>query len=159
MAENNLGTESHEQEKAALTLNKAAIGYLETARAAETDRDLYASVLRQIKETNLKKDAQTTAVSIIEHSPVPRFPVSPSIPESIIFGLLGGLAVGLVCIYVSNVLDRSIKTVDQAETLLSLPVLSPVPEVRPGDPSGNKNSGKAPPTAAPYPPPAAAPEG
>ena len=34
LAENNLGTESHEQEKAALTLNKAAIGYLELARQA-----------------------------------------------------------------------------------------------------------------------------
>jgi len=150
VAENNLGTESHEQEKAALTLNKAAIGYLELARQAETDRALYESVLRQIKETNLKKDAQTTAVSIIEHSPIPRFPVSPSIPKSIIFGLLGGLAVGLLCVYVSNVLDRSIKTVDQAETLLSLPVLSAVPEVRPVDPSGNNNSEKAPATAASY---------
>src|SRR5262249_14282140 len=40
-AENNLGIESHEQEKTALTLNKAAIGYLELARQAETDRSLY----------------------------------------------------------------------------------------------------------------------
>src|SRR5262249_29410337 len=84
-AEDNLGTESREQEKAALTLNKAAIGYLELARQAETDRSLYESVLRQIKETNLKKDSQTTAVSIIEHSSIPRFPVSPSIPKSIMF--------------------------------------------------------------------------
>src|SRR5260370_39445856 len=98
MAENNLGTESHEQEKAALTLNKAAIGYLELARQAETDRSLYESVLRQIKETNLKKDAQTTAVSIIEHSPVPHFPASPSVPKSIILGLLGGFA-GRPCFF------------------------------------------------------------
>src|SRR5260370_31809766 len=130
MAENNLGTESHEQEKAALTLNKAAIGYLELARQAETDRSLYESVLRQIKETNLKKDAQTTAVSIIEHSPVPHFPASPSVPKSIILGLLGGFAVVLFCFFVSNVLYPSIKTVDQAETLPALPVPSPVPRVR-----------------------------
>ena len=139
-AEKNLGIESHEQEKAALTLNKAAIGYLELARQAETDRALYESVLRQIKETNLKKDAQTTAVSIIEHSPISRFPVSPSVPKSIIFGLLGGLAAGLGFVYVSNVLDRSIKTVDQAETLLSLPVLSAVPEIRKENESDQNNS-------------------
>src|SRR5262249_54335224 len=152
-------TESREQEKAALTLNKAAIGYLELARQAETDRSLYESVLRQIKETNLKKDSQTTAVSIIEHSSIPRFPVSPSIPKSIMFGLLGGLAVGLLFVYISNVVDRSIKTVDQAETLLSLPVLSAVPEVPPANPSGNNNSEKAPPTAASYRLMAEAPEG
>src|SRR4029077_7001873 len=71
----------------------------------------------------------------------------------------GGLAVGLVFVYVSNVIDRSIKTVDQAETLLSLPVLSAVPEVRQADPSGNNNSEKAPPTAASYRLMAEAPEG
>ena len=158
-AENNLGIESHEQEKAALTLNKAAIGYLELARQAETDRALYESVLRQIKETNLKKDAQTTAVSIIEHSPVPRFPVSPSVPKSIIFGLLGGLAVGLGFVYVTNVLDRSIKTVDQAETLLSLPVLSAVPEIRKEDESGQNNSTAPLPSSVTYRLMAEAPEG
>ena len=47
---------TQEQEKAAFALNKAAIGYQELARQAETDRALYESVLRQIKETNLTKD-------------------------------------------------------------------------------------------------------
>jgi uncharacterized protein involved in exopolysaccharide biosynthesis len=90
--EANLTVGVREQEKAALALNKAAIGYQELARQAETDRALYESVLRQIKETNLTKDVKTTPISIVEHSPVPRFPVSPSIPKSILFGLLGGLA-------------------------------------------------------------------
>ena len=65
--------------KAAIALNKAAIGYQELARQAETDRALYESVLRQIKETNLTKDVKTNAVSVIEHSPVS---VVPGKPES-----------------------------------------------------------------------------
>src|SRR5438552_16643680 len=83
-----------EQEKAALALNKAAIGYQQLARQAETDRALYESVLRQIKETNLTKDVKMTAVSMVEHSPLARAPVSPSPKKSILLGLLGGLAVG-----------------------------------------------------------------
>ncbi len=90
---------AHEQEKAALALNKAAIGYQELARQAETDRALYESVLRQIKDTNLTKDVKTNAVSVIEHSPYPYSPVSPNPRKAILLGLLGGLAVALAFVY------------------------------------------------------------
>jgi len=138
--EQNLTVAANEQEKAALALNKAAIGYQELARQAETDRALYESVLRQIKDTNLTKDAQTTAISIVEHSPLRRLPVSPSVPKSILLGLLGGLALGFGFVYLLDILDRSIKTVDQAETTLSLPVLSAVPEIRQERTAGQKDS-------------------
>jgi polysaccharide biosynthesis transport protein len=124
-------------------LNKAAIGYQELARQAETDRALYESVLRQIKETNLTKDAKTNAVSVIEHSSPPHFPVSPSPMKAIALGLLGGIAAALGVVYFADLLDRSIKTVAQAESLLALPVLAAIPEVKENAESGgtNNNSG------------------
>ena len=157
-AENNLATGTQEQEKAALALNKAAIGYQELARQAETDRALYESVLRQIKETNLTKDVKTNAVSVVEHSPLPRSPVSPSPTKAILLGLLGGLALGLGIVYGSDVLDRSIKTVDQAETILRLPVLAAVPEISKQDAVGEVEQ-KALSTGASYRLVAEAPEG
>src|SRR5207245_2942153 len=60
-----------DQQGVAVALNRAAIGYQELARQAETDRALYESVLRQIKETSLTKDLKMNAVSVIEHSPLP----------------------------------------------------------------------------------------
>src|SRR5437899_7262443 len=57
-AESNLDTSTRGQEKAALALNKAAIGYQELARQAETDRALYERVIRQIKDTDLTKDVK-----------------------------------------------------------------------------------------------------
>src|SRR3984893_12273286 len=136
--EKNLETAVREQEKAALALNKAAIGYQELARQAETDRALYESVLRQIKETNLTKDVKTNAVSVIEHSPLARMPFSPNPRKSILLGLLGGLFAGLACVYGADLLDRSIKTVDQAESTLALPVLAAVPEVTKAESAGQK---------------------
>jgi uncharacterized protein involved in exopolysaccharide biosynthesis/Mrp family chromosome partitioning ATPase len=121
-----------EQEKAALALNKAAIGYQQLARQAETDRALYESVLRQIKETNLTKDVKTTAVSMVEHSPLPSAPVSPNPKKAILLGLLGGLAAGLGFIFGADAIDRSVKTVDQAESSFGLPVLAAVPETKEG---------------------------
>jgi len=117
-----------DQQGVAVALNRAAIGYQELARQAETDRALYESVLRQIKETSLTKDVKTNAVSVIEHSPLPYSPVSPSPTKAIALGLLGGLAAGLAFVLGVDALDRSIKTVDQAETTLGLPVFSAVPE-------------------------------
>ena len=58
------------QQGVAVNLNRTAIGYQELARQAETDRALYESVLRQIKETNLSKDVKANAVSATD---IPRF--------------------------------------------------------------------------------------
>src|SRR5205814_9683495 len=113
--ENSLRSAAGEQEKAALALNKAAIGYQELARQADTDRALYESVLRQIKETDLTKGTKANAVSVIEHSPLPRAPVSPNSMRSIALGLLGRIAAGLGTIFRMNALDRSLKTGHQPE--------------------------------------------
>jgi capsular exopolysaccharide synthesis family protein len=117
-----------DQQGVAVNLNRTAIGYQELARQAETDRALYESVLRQIKETNLTKDVKTNAVSVIEHSPLPGSPVSPRPTKTIMLGLLGGLAVGLAFVFGADALDRSIKTVDEAENTLGLPVFAAVPD-------------------------------
>ena len=116
------------QQGVAVNLNRTAIGYQELARQAETDRALYESVLRQIKDTNLAKDVKASAVSVVEHSPLPTVPVSPRPTRTILLGLLGGLAVGLAFIFGLDALDRSIKTVDQAESTLGLPVFAAVPD-------------------------------
>src|SRR6266403_110186 len=149
----------HNQQGVAVVLNRTAIGYQELARQAETDRALYESVLRQIKDTNLTKDAQTGAVTIVEHSPLSRLPVSPSVPKAILLGLFGGLAVGLGFVYVSDLLDRSIKTVDQAETTLALPVLAAVPEIRAPDAVKQDNNSKVSESGVSYRLMAEAPEG
>src|SRR5262249_56593096 len=68
------------------------------------------------------------AVSVIEHSALPQAPVSPRPTRTIFLGLLGGLLVGLAFVFGADALDRSIKTVDQAESTLGLPVFAAVPE-------------------------------
>jgi Mrp family chromosome partitioning ATPase len=117
-----------DQQGVAVALNRTAIGWQELARQAETDRALYESVIRQIKETSLSKDVKANAVSVIEHSPLPQSPVSPRPTKTIFLGLMGGLVVGLAFVFGADALDRSIKTVDQAENTLGLPVFAAVPE-------------------------------
>src|SRR6266516_1127739 len=117
-----------DQQGVAVNLNRTAIGWQELARQAETDRALYESVIRQIKDTSLTKDVKTNAVSVIEHSPLSLSPVSPRPTRAIALGLLGGLAAGLAFVFGADALDRSVKTVDQAEITLGLPVFAAVPD-------------------------------
>lgn len=132
-AEVNFQEAIHDQEGTAVALNKAAIGYQELARQAETDRALYESVLKQIKETDLTKDVKANAVTIAEHAVLPHQPVSPVPSRAIMLGLLGGLAAGLAFVFGADALDRSVKTVDQAEATLGLPVLAAIPETKTGE--------------------------
>lgn len=141
-AEKSLEAATHDQETAALALNKAAIGYQELARQADTDQALYGSVLRQIKETDLTKGTKMNAVSIVERSPVPEKPFSPRPVLALALGLLGGLAAGVAFVFVSNALDLSIKTVDQAESSFNLPVLAAIPDVK--SPHGGKKDRQQP---------------
>ncbi|HEY0369127.1 MAG TPA: polysaccharide biosynthesis tyrosine autokinase, partial [Chthoniobacterales bacterium] len=157
-AEQNLTASTGQQEDAAKNLNRAAIHYQELARQAETDRALYESVLRQIKETNLTKDVKTNAVSMVERSPLPGMPISPQPTKSILLGVLGGLALGLGLVYGLDILDRSVKTVDQAEATLGLPVLAAVPEIGKGDTDASTGN-EAPTVTASYRLVAEAPEG
>ncbi len=120
----------HDQEGTAVALNKTAIGYQQLARQAETDRALYESVLTQIKQTDLTKDIKTDAVSIAQHPSLSNLPISPVPSKTITLGLLGGLAAGLAFVFGADALDRSIKTVDQAENTLGLPVLAAIPETK-----------------------------
>jgi succinoglycan biosynthesis transport protein ExoP len=131
--ETNLQTAIEDQQGTVVALNRAAIGYQELARQAETDRALYESVLRQIKAIDLTKDVKANAVSVAEQAAVPHMPVSPIPSKTITLGLLGGLAIGLGLIFGVDALDRSIKTVDAAEATLGLPVLAAVPETKIGD--------------------------
>src|SRR5438105_2616137 len=82
------------------------------------------------RRRDVSKDVKMTAVSVVEHSPLPHAPVSPSTSKTLVLGLLGGLAAGLAFIFGADAIDRSVKTVDQAEAVFGLPVLAAVPETK-----------------------------
>ena len=126
-AEVALETALSQQEEAALELNKQALHYNALAREVESDRSLYEAVINRIKETTLTKDLNASKVRIVEMATAPELPVKPNKLRVVLFGLLAGLGSGLLLALLLSSLDRSLKTVDQAEEYLGVPVLSAVP--------------------------------
>ena len=116
-----------EQEKRALDLNQKAIEYNVLAREMESNKAMYESVLTRMKEIGVTKELEQTPLRIAE----PAFaygPVRPDKTKILAGGIVGGLLLGIGLAFGLSMLDTSIKTVDEAEELLGLPVLAAVPK-------------------------------
>src|SRR5205807_3596542 len=61
-----------------------------------------------------------------------------------------GLAVGLAFVFAADALDRSVRTVDQAEAVLGLPVLAAIPETKDSESKKARGGKDAPREAAKY---------
>jgi succinoglycan biosynthesis transport protein ExoP len=99
-------------------------------RDIETQRALFGSLTAQKNQSDVLRSAQTeTAVKIGDEPVLPELPVSQKPIEMLTGGTLVGAALGLTLAFLLNVMDQSLKTVDQAEAFLGLPVLAAVPEL------------------------------
>ncbi|MBS0659484.1 MAG: polysaccharide biosynthesis tyrosine autokinase [Verrucomicrobia bacterium] len=119
-----------EQEKASLAHQKKTIRYKELMRDLETDRALFESVLRRMKETDVTKSIQADPVQVVELASYNGVPIRPDRSRAITTGLILGFMAGMAIILLLMYLDSSIKTVDQAEKIFGLPTLAAVPQVK-----------------------------
>lgn len=58
---------------------------------------------------------------------LPDTPVSPNVPIALAAGLLAGLALGLAYAFIRNHLDRRLRTVEDVERLVGVPVIGTIP--------------------------------
>jgi succinoglycan biosynthesis transport protein ExoP len=116
-----------EQQNAALEMNRKAIRYDVLAREVESDRALYQTVLNRIKENTVIKDLKTSNIRVIETAETPDHPVKPDKLKVILTGALCGLLGSFMLVFFINGLDQSLKSVNQTEEFLGLPVLCAIP--------------------------------
>lgn len=126
-----------DQEAAALELNKRSLVYNKLAREVDSDRALYESVLNRIKETTLTKDIKPSKIRIVQQAQAPETPVKPHKVKVALLGALVGLGGGILLALFLSSLDRSLKTVDQTEEFLGVPVVSAIPKFT-GAPKGKR---------------------
>ena len=129
-AEKELDQAVVEQEAVALDLNRQLIEYNVLAREVESDKMFYDAVNSRLKETSLAKELPSNIVRVVQNANPPEYPFSPNKRKILLLGALAGLLGGFLIVIALNAIDRSVKTVDQAEELLQLAVLSAIPEVK-----------------------------
>ena len=119
-----------EQEKQALDLNKISIGYNVLTREVESDRLLYESVLKQLKETQIIQGVDQGAIRVVEPATVPDRPVSPKKSMVLALALFAGVASGSVMALGPALFRAPLSGADEAERQLGLPAVGVIPRVR-----------------------------
>lgn len=116
-----------EQEKLSFELDQKAIRYHALKEEFEVNRVLYETVLKQLKETEISRGIEPSIVRVIQVAMKPENPIKPKRISIFILSMVGGIILGLSLAFSSHALNTAVKTVDQAEEILKLPVLGAIP--------------------------------
>src|SRR5579885_3141253 len=96
-------------------------------REAETNKQLYVSLLEKLKEAGLSAGLRSNNIRIVDPAMVPSAPARPQRARDITLALMVGLVGGIGLAFFREYLDNTVKTPDDIELLTSLPALAIVP--------------------------------
>jgi uncharacterized protein involved in exopolysaccharide biosynthesis len=109
-------------------LNEKEIQYLNLQRDADSNQQLYEAVLKRLKETGVTGGLETNNVSVIEEAVTPRVPISPRKTVNLLVAVVVGVLIGVGTALTIEYFDTSVKTPDDVERYLGLPVIGIVPQ-------------------------------
>jgi polysaccharide chain length determinant protein (PEP-CTERM system associated) len=103
----------------------------ELTRDYGTTTALYTGLLAKKGESKIASDLLTRQgtdqFNLLDPARMPQEPISPNRAQINLFGMVGGLAIGLVLVVLLEYRDSSFATDAEVTTLLALPVLAVVP--------------------------------
>src|SRR4029079_2457814 len=109
------------------SMGVAAVQYNNLKMEVETKRQLLDELLKRQSETEVTARLQATResnVRVVDRALVPGAPFAPSMRRDVGMALGLGLFLGVGLIFLLEYLDRSLKTAEEAERVLGLPVLA-----------------------------------
>ena len=127
-----LSDEMNRQKADAMKLNSAAVEYNNLKVEVSTRRTLLDELLRKQSETEVTARLQgdrNSNVVVVDRALVPKGPFRPSLRRNLALGLVLGLGLGLGAVFGVEYLDRTLKTADDVDRVLGLPVLAAIPDV------------------------------
>jgi uncharacterized protein involved in exopolysaccharide biosynthesis len=127
--ERNFETALKEQEKQALALNRQSISFKVLARDVDTDRALYESILRKLKETDVARGVQLSDLRLFESAALPGAPAPRPTIKFLALGFFAGLIVGSATVLGSCLMEGAWRSAEEVEGATGLPVLSTVPRL------------------------------
>ena len=109
--------------------DKAKIKLAALEARSNSAHQLYQAFLEKFKETQGQAGIQTADSRVISRAVVPDHAATPNKTRDMEMALAGGLFLGFVLAFALERFDGRLKTSEQLENLVHLPVLSTIPEV------------------------------
>ena len=127
-AESRLRAQIDEEKSVAQEMSKRLIQYNVLAKEASSLRDLYQAVLKQVKEIEISASSSASHVFVTDYASLPTTPSAPKTNLVITLFAILGVAVGLILALILEAFDNTIKSSDDVQGALDLPLLGAVPE-------------------------------
>ena len=129
-----------ELRSAALNEQDRGVQYNVLKRVAETNRSLYDTLLERFNELNATAGATSNNISLVDRADVPRQPSSPNLPLNLALAMLAGLVLAGGFVFVRELFDDTIRSPDDVEAKLGLPLLGLIPRADDDEVEGAKNT-------------------
>ncbi len=117
------------QKGEAMSLNRKGIDYGVLMREAESNRQIYESLLRRTKETGVSSEIKASNIRVVDKAEVPRRPASPRRSLNLLVGMLGGAVLGIGLAFFFECFDNRLRSPQDIMAHLGLPFLGMVPVV------------------------------
>lgn len=107
---------------------RSAIQYNIYKREADTNRQLYDSLLQRYKEIGVAGVAVNN-IAIVDRAEVPDTPTSPSLPLNLALALMAGIGIAALAVIALEQIDEGLRDPASVGKLLNLPLLGIVPRM------------------------------
>jgi capsular exopolysaccharide synthesis family protein len=128
--EESLNKALEEQKTVALQLNRDAIAYNTLKRGSEGERAMYEILLKRLKEADITSELQTSNIRIVDNAETPRTPIKPRKKRNVLIGAILGLFIGIGLVFFLEYLDNTIKSPEDVEQYLGIPLLGVLAKIR-----------------------------
>ena len=120
--------------KKAVELNLKELEFHRLDRLRAQNEKLYAVLLEQLKEADLRRMMNTNNIRIIDTPTEPKTPIAPRVTTNVGIGFLTGVLLGIVLALLREALDNTMKTPEDVEKRFNVTFLGLLPEIAEDDP-------------------------
>jgi succinoglycan biosynthesis transport protein ExoP len=128
--ERSLSGSLEQQKTEAMDLDRKSGDYVVLQRQADSDRQLWQSLLQQQKELQVVSNSRSNNVQLMDRAEVPDAPFSPNRRRDWFTAIMAGMLVALGLVFSIEYLDDTVKTPEDVAKRLGLPLLGLVPALR-----------------------------
>ncbi len=111
-------------------LSKKSVNYNVMEREANSNRQVYESLLQRANELRVSSNSRQNNVRVVDHAEVPKGPMAPTGRRTWLLSFGVGLVLAIGVAYGLDYMNDTIKTPEDVTRRLKLPFLGLVPSVR-----------------------------